>query len=197
MRRFLIVSFLLFWLICMAAGCAYTAHVRGIVSPEHKAKVPDEALICVAIDPDAEEIEDSAEITRKLESILSRQGYRPSTSSEAEYFLFFDFGIKPLITRAGLKPLGGVRSGIKTYEKEGPFDLTLSLRLIEASSYHETGLQDFVWAGGAIISSVPTESSKFADLLLVTAMKYFPADTGEVRKTKIGLYDFRARRLRQ
>ena len=197
MRRSLFVSFPLFWLICMAAGCAYTAHVRGIVSPEPHAGVSDEALICVAVDPDAAEIESSAEITRKLELLLSRQGYQPSSSSEAEYFLFFDFGIKPLITRSGLKPLGGVMSGIKTYEKEGPFDLTISLRLIEASSYHDKGLEDFVWAGGAIISSVPTESSKFADLLMVIAMKHFPTDTGEVRKTKIGLYDFRARRLRE
>jgi len=196
MRRSLFVSFPLFWLICMAAGCAYTAHVRGIVSPEPHAGVSDEALICVAVDPDAAEIESSAEITRKLELLLSRQGYQPSSSSEAEYFLFFDFGIKPLITRSGLKPLGGVMSGIKTYEKEGPFDLTISLRLIEASSYHDKGLEDFVWAGGAIISSVPTESSKFADLLMVIAMKHFPTDTGEVRKTKIGLYDFRARHLR-
>ena len=141
-------------------------------------------------------MEFSREITGKLEMLLSKQGYKPSISAEAEYFLFFDFRCKPLITRVGLKPLGGIRSGIKTYGKKGPFDLTLALRLVEASSYQEKGLEEFVWAGGAILSSVPTESDKFADLLLVAAMKYFPEDTGEVRKTKLGLYDFRARRLR-
>jgi len=197
MKKALVVSILLPSLICALSGCAYTAHVRGVMGPEQLTEVPEGALICVAADPDAGEMELSREITDKLEMLLSRKGYKPAISSEAEYFLFFDFGRKSLITRVGLQPLGGIRSGIRTYGKEGPFDLTLSLRLVEASAYHETGLQEFSWAGGAILSSTPTESCKFADLILVAAMKYFPNDTEEVRKVKIGLYDFRARRLRR
>jgi hypothetical protein len=197
MKKALLSSILLSWLICAVSGCAYTAHVKGVMGPEQQAEIPAGALICVAVDPDADEEALSGEITGKLEMLLAKQGYRSSNSSDAEYFLFFDFRRKSLITRVGLEPQGGIRSGIKTYEKEGPYDLTISLRLVEVSSYHDTGLQKFVWAGGAILSSTPTESSKFADLLLVAAMKYFPTDTAEVRKIKIGLYDFRARHLRR
>jgi hypothetical protein len=197
MKNAVTSSFLLLWLICAFSGCAYTAFVKGIAGSDMQPSIPDGALICVAVDPEAVDAESSEEITDKLEMLLSRKGYNPSTSSDAEYFLFFDFGRKPLITRVGLRPLGGVRSGIQTYGKQGPFDLTLALRLIEASSYHEKGLEDFVWAGAAIIDNTPTESNKFADLLLVAAMKYFPKETAEVQKVKIGLYDFRARRLRQ
>jgi hypothetical protein len=197
MNKALVASILLPSLICALSGCAYTAHVRGVAGPEQLTEVPDGASICVAVDPEVGEVELSREITGKLEMMLSKKGYKPSNSGEAEYFLFFDFRRKTLITRVGLQPIGGIRSGIKTYEKEGPFDLTLALRLVEASSYLEKGLEEFVWAGGALLSSTPTESSKFADMLLVAGMKYFPADTGEVRKMRIGLYDFRARRLRQ
>lgn len=197
MRGSLAFASLLLLFVFMATACAYTAHVRAVIGPEEHVEVPQGARICVAIDPEAGEMADSEEFSAKLESLLSRQGYQPSNSTEAEYFLFFEYGSKPLMTRAGIRPLGGIRSGIKTYEKEGPFDLTLSLRLVEASAYHESGLEKFIWAGGAILSSAPTESSKFADLLLVATMKYFPIDTDEVRKTKIGLYDYRARRLRR
>jgi hypothetical protein len=197
MKKLFPALLLLLGLVNLFTGCAYTAHVRGVAGEDTTGEIPQEALICVAVDPEAPEVEHSKEITRKLEKLLSRQGYRPSTSSDAEYFLFFDLESKPLITRAGLEPLGGIRSGIKTYEKEGPYDLTLSLRLVESSSYHERGTEQFVWVGGAILSSAPTESCMFIDLILVAAMKYFPEDTGEVRKTKIGLYDFRARRLRK
>lgn len=197
MKKLFSASLLLLGLVNLLGGCAYTAHVRGVAGAETQLPVPDGALICVAVDPEVAEMEHAKEITGKLETLLSRKGYRPSTSTDAEYFLFFDFESKPLITRAGLEPIGGLKSGIKTYEKEGPYDLTLSLRLVAASAYHEKGVEDFAWAGAAILNSAPTESCMFIDLILVAAMKYFPHDTEHVRKTKIGVYDFRARRLRR
>jgi hypothetical protein len=197
MKQPLSASLLLLGLSSLLVGCAFTAHVRGVAGEEAPGAIPDGALICVAVDPEAAEIKQSRELTRKLEELLSRKGYSPTNSSDAEYFLFYALGSKPLMTRVGLRPLTGIRTGIKTYEKEGPYDLTLSLRLVEASSYHEKGLDEFVWAGAAIINGTPTQSTKFDDLLLVAAMKYFPLDTEAVRKVKIGLYDFRARRLRR
>jgi hypothetical protein len=197
MNKALVASILLPSLICALVGCAYTAHVQGIMGYAQQSEIPDAALICVAVDPEVGEVELSKEITKKLEILLSRKGFKPANSSEAEYFLFFDFERRPLMSHVGLTPIGGIKSGIRTYSKEGPFELTLSLRLVESSSYLEKGLEEFSWAGGAIMSNTPTESTKFADMLLVAAMKYFPLETAEVRDVKIGLYDFRARRLRR
>jgi hypothetical protein len=196
MNRALAASILLLSLICALAGCAYTAHVKGVRGYAQQSEIPDAALICVAVDPEVGEVELSKEITKKLEVLLLRKGFKPATSSEAEYFLFFDFERRPLMSHVGLQPIGGMKSGMRTYSKEGPFELVLSLRLVESSSYLEKGLEEFSWAGGAIMSNIPTESSKFADMLLVAAMKYFSLETAEVREVKIGLYDFRARRLR-
>ena len=87
-------------------------------------------------------------------------------------------------------------SGLHTTKKAGPFDLTLTLRLVEAEAYHETGLDEFVWAGAAVLPEAPTESTKLVHLLLVAAMEPFPEDTGQAIKVKIDFYDQRAKQLR-
>jgi hypothetical protein len=137
------------------------------------------------------------EISEKIGKLLLRRGYALTHSSNPDYFLFFEFERESLMTRVRFEPLGGIRSGIHTTHQEGPYDLTLSLRLVEAKAYHDTGLEKFVWVGGAVLAEVPTESPKFVDLLLVAAMKHFPRDTGVTLKTKIGLYDSDAKTLRK
>jgi len=151
----------------------------------------------VALAPDAKEWDFNAELTSKLGTLLTRKGYTLGDSDSADYFLFYEFDRKTLMTRVRLEPLGGVQSGIHTAHQEGPFDLTLSLRLVDAEVYHHKGLEEFVWVGGAVLSEVPTESPKFVDMLLVAAMKQFPKDTGATVRSRIGLYDAAARSLRK
>jgi hypothetical protein len=197
MNRTLPAAVVLFSLIFAATGCALTTHVRGLAGPEESMAVPPGSRICVATDPDVQEPQYADTITDGIELLLSNKGYVPASSNEAEYFLFFDFECKPLITRVRLEPIGGGRSGISTERKQGPFDLTLSLKLVEAGAYHETGLEEWVWVGGAILGNAPTESPKFVDLLLVAGMKYFPKETEKVVEVKLHLYDRRARQLRR
>ena len=181
----------------LLAGCAHTAYVRGVAGADAGEPPPQGGSICIALHPEGPESELDGEITEKIGRLLVRKGFALTHSSEADYFLFFEFERKSLMTRVRLEPLGGVRTGIHTTHQEGPFDLTLSLRLVEAGLYHEKGLEEFVWVGGAVLSEVPTESPKFVDLLLVAAMKQFPKDTGATLKTRIGLYDSDAKRLRR
>lgn len=197
MNRMLQASAVLVAFILATTGCALTTHVRGLAGAEERAAVPPGARICVSTDPEVQEPQYADMIAESIEHLLSSKGYVPSASNEAEYFLFFDFERTPLITRVRLEPIGGGRSGISTERREGPFDLTLSLKLVEASAYHETGLQDWSWVGGAILGNAPTESPKFVDLLLVAGMRHFPEETARVVKVKLHLYDRGARRLRR
>jgi hypothetical protein len=197
MKRIFLASAALTALILTAPGCALRAHVRGLVGSDEYATVPPGARICVAIDPEASESKNADQISNSIELLLSNKGYEPSTSTEAEYFLFFDFERKPLINRIRLEPIGGGRSGISMERKQGPFDLTLALKLVEAGAYHETGTEKFTWVGGAILGSTPTESPKFIDLLLLAGMKYFPEDTEKVVEVKLRLYERKARQLRR
>lgn len=197
MKRTLPATAALFALILTTTGCALTAHVRGVAGPEERAAVSPGARICVSAYPDAEDSKITDMIAPSIELLLSNMGYVPSTSNEAEYFLFFDFERKPLITRVRLEPIGGGRSGISTERKEGPFDLTLALKLVEAGAYHETGTREYNWIGGAILGNAPTESPKFVDLLLIAGMKHFPNETEKVMEVKLNLYERGARQLRR
>jgi hypothetical protein len=197
MNRIVPASAMLILLLLTTTGCALTAHVRGMAGPEELSTVPPGAKICVTPYPETADPENADFITEGIELLLLNKGYEAVPSNEAEYFLFFDFERKPLITRVRLEPIGGGRSGISTERKEGPFDVTISLKLVEAAAYHETGTGEFIWIGGAVLGNTPTESPKFIDLLLLAATKHFPKDTGRVVEVKLRLYEHGARQLRR
>ena len=159
--------------------------------------VPENASICVALSPDGKNWEFNDEIAKGIEILLLNDGYRITNSTNAEYFLFFDFDRKPMMTRARFDWFGGVQSGMRTTKREGPYDLSISLRLIETADYHSKGTETFTWTGAAVLAEAPTEGEKLVHLLLVAAMETFPEDNGEAERMKIGFYDDRARMLRQ
>lgn len=197
MSRVAPASVALLCTIGLLTGCAHTAYVRSVAGPEAGDAPSPGASICVALTPGAVEWDMSNEITEKIGRLLARKGYTATSSTDADYFLFYEFDRKTLMTRGRLEPLGGVSTGIHTTRQEGPFDLTLSLRLVKAGTYHDEDADGFVWVGGAVLREVPTESPKFIDLLLVVALKQFPKDTGTTIKTRIGLYDPNAKALRR
>ena len=183
--------------VALSWGCSsHRAYVRGVAGDNVETPVPPDAAICVAVIPDGKEWEINGEITRDIETLLLHKGYKIADSSNAEYFLFFEFDREAMMTRARFELSGGMASGLHSIKKEGPFDLTLTLRLVEAKSYHETGLDEFVWAGAAVLAEAPTESTKLVHLLLVAAVDPFPEDTGKPIKKRIDFYDTQAKQLR-
>jgi hypothetical protein len=179
-------------------GCSsHYAYVRGVTGDFDDRPVPPNAAICVAISPDAKEWEHNDEIAKDLEKLLLHRGYRTTNSTNADYFLFFEFDRKSMMTRARFDWFGGVQSGMHTTKREGPFDLSLSLRLVRSEAYHNAKMEEFTWAGAAVLAEAPTESRKLVDLLLVAAMETFPEDNGEAERMKLGFYDDRARLIRK
>jgi hypothetical protein len=179
------------------SGCAITAHVRGVAGDEAEERPPPTASINVSSDPNGIPWDENPEITRKIERLLSRKGYTVANSTDAEYYLFFEFDRDSLMNRIRFEPFSGFESGIHTTREEGPFDLSLSLRLVRADAYRETGMGTYVWAGGAILREAPTESPKFTDMLLVAAMRAFPYDTGKTLVERLRLSDSEVRKLHE
>jgi hypothetical protein len=178
-------------------GCAYTAHVRGVAGDEPGDRPPPGSSINVSSDPNGTPWDENPEITRKLESLLGRKGFTLTNSTEADYYLFFEFDRESLMNRIRFEPFSGIEGGIHTTRKEGPYDLSLSMRLVRAADYQQTGMETFVWTGGAILCDVPTESPKFTDLLLVAAMRAFPFETGKTLKVRLALHDSTVRSIRE
>jgi hypothetical protein len=184
-------------LILLLVGCTHTAYVRGVAGPAEPARVATDAPICVAVAPDAPEWPENDDIQRKIDMLVVEKGFTTTTSDKAVYYLFFEFNRKSMMTRVRYEWFEGMQSGMHTTRQEGPFDLTLGLKLIEKSAYDADRMEEFVWVGGAVLAEVPTESPKFVDMLLVAALRPFPIDTGKIVKAKIGLYDKNAKRLRK
>lgn len=194
--RLLACAFLL-GTVAVLSGCtAHRAYVRGVAGDNVETPLPPDAAICVAVIPEGLDWKINGEITRDIETLLLSKGYRIADSSNAHYFLFFEFDREAMMERARFELSGGMSSGLHTIKKQGPFDLTLTLRLVEADAYHETGLSEFVWAGAAVLPEAPTESTKLVHLLLVAAMEPFPEETGKTIKRKIDFYDQQAKQLR-
>lgn len=183
-------------LVVLLTGCAHTALIRGVAGNDEQATLPPDALINVSSDPNGKPWDMNPEITHKLERILTTMGFTVTDSSDADFYLFFEFDRESLMNRVRFEPFSGIQSGLHTTRREGPYDLTLSLRLVRAETYHQNDMETFLWAGGAILPEVPTESPQFIDVLLVAGMRAFPRETERTLKTRIGLYDSPVRDVR-
>jgi hypothetical protein len=182
-------------LAAVATGCAYSVWVRGVREPGQVDLTPPLA-IAVARDPQAAPDADRG-LAVKVERLLDQRGYRVVPQSEAAMVLFFDYEIKDMLARKYLMPVSGTSGGLITTASEGPFNHTLSLSLVDGKSYRDDiSKADFLWSGGAVFNAAPVASPRIVDLLLVAAFDHFGKDTGTSLKTRIGLNDRRARRLR-
>jgi hypothetical protein len=185
-------------LVCvfLLGGCAYTVHVRGVQFDEQTEVTPQAAALCVEPSPDLDQ--SAPDLQAKIERLLAEQGFRIVERNAADYFLLYHFGIESVDQRMNLEPTtGGVRAGMQTSFREGPFEHTLSLRIVNAEPFRKEGSEEIIWAGGAVLDGAPTESEKFDDMLLVAMFKHFPLDTGETLTERMSLDSPKAKRLRE
>jgi hypothetical protein len=177
-------------------GCAHKIYVVGANGPDFEQEIATGSTLCVARSPDSEEQTFDDQVKKKVEALAEFKGYSNAASSEAEYFLFYDYKIKALKTIARFQPHSGTKSGISTVKREGPFTHTLSLRLVNGDVYRDGEVEEVVWQGGAVFHDVPTQGSKFHDMLLVAAFELFPEDSSETLKVKLTRGDVRTKQLR-
>jgi hypothetical protein len=179
--------------ILACAGCVHSVYYLG----ERKVEPPSEQGIWVDAAAGTERGPHDADLQRKIRQLLADAGYRTVSEDEAGIFLFYEYTVDSILGRIRLEPHKGSASGLETVRREGPFEHSLSLWLVDAAAYREKeSREEVLWLGGAKLAKAPTESDRFADLLLVAAFKEFPAQTEGTLKARLRLGDARARRLR-
>lgn len=193
-RVFLLLLAILVFMTVLG-GCGYAVHLRS-VQIEDQPAVPDGTRIWVGRSPEIAVADEYDEVLKhKLEVLLRANGYAVAEQEEADHFLFFDHKVESLMSRISLELTSGVRGGMGTYRREGPFDRSIFLRVVSAEAYR-AGTDDTLWASTAAIWAAPNESPKFDDLLLLATFKHFPDDTGEPVIERMNLESAAARRLR-
>jgi len=175
----------------LIGGCSHQVNVRGVLIEDTPVAPP--RSIWIESSPEAPE--QDATLKPKIGSLLEKRGYRVVGKDEAELVLLYDSSIESLTTKMFIEPISGGKGGIATVSREGPYDRSLSLRLIQAAAFRQDATEDIVWAGAALLHGAPTESSKFDDLLLVALFKYFPNDTGKTVVVKLSVNSPAARKL--
>jgi len=179
------------------AGCSYKVHVRGVEVVPGGAEASGRAIW---IGPTPETAGEDASVARmapKLRWLLERRGYHVVSIEDADLALLFSSEIQPMVSRMRLQPPAGGMSGMTTVYREGPYERTLSLRLVRAAPFRKDQTEDTIWTGGAVLHGAPTESAKFEDAVLLAVFKQFPHDTGETIAVNVHLDSPQARKLRE
>lgn len=192
-RRLLVV--LVPCLLFLLPTCAYRVHTIGSRSPQAPEPLDRAAGVCVVKDPEAAAYELDEVLTGRIERLLERKGYTLATSSEATYYLFFDYRIRSLMARMRLDFISGAATGIETVRREGPYVHTLALRVVQADAFRDRQEEEVIWSGGAVMSEVPTHGQRFHDMVLVAAFEQFDRETAETTTLRIRRNDSRVRRL--
>ena len=182
-------------LLLVASSCALRVHSIGAHSPLHPDPLDREAGLCVVKSPEAEGEAWDDELMRNIEFLLTRKGYRIASSSDARYYLFFDYRVRGLMARMRLDFISGSQTGMETGRREGPFVHTVALRVVDADAFRDREEEEVIWSGGAVMSDVPTEGKRFRDMVLVAAVEQFDRMTDETTTQKMRRNDPRVRRL--
>jgi hypothetical protein len=183
--------------VLLCAGCVHNVYYLGEKGGDTPIPPADAAGIWVDTDPDAATTPQDADVKRKIHMLLRGSGYRTVPEDEADLFLFFEYSVDSVLGRIYLEPMTGMTRGVETVRREGPFEHSLSLWLLDAEAYRDGQREEMLWLGGSKLAQAPTESSRFLDMLLIAAFKEFPQETEGTLRAKMRLNDPRARRLRQ
>ena len=181
----------------LACSCAQRVYSVGTKSPERPVPAAG-ATVQVLREPTSEASEFDEAIARKLMRGLRDKGYDVVEARVSNYVLYFDYSSYAMMANAKLELSGGgVRKGMETVRKGGPYVHSLRLTLIESDAGSESVPgRAIVWEGGAVMSGA-TQSQKFHDLLIVAAVDQLGKTTDDAVVARMSLNDNRARRLRK
>ena len=180
----------------LACTCAQRVYSVGTKNPERSAPAAG-AAIQVLREPTSAASKFDEALERKLNLMLRDKGYDVVEAQASNHILYYDYSSYAMMATMKLELLGGVRKGMETVRRGGPYVHSLRLTLIEANTESEsTAGRAIVWEGGAVMSG-PTESQKFHDLLIIAAVEQLGKTTDETVVARMGINDNRAKRLRR
>jgi len=180
----------------LTCTCAQRIYSVGTKNTERSPPAPG-AAIQVLREPTSKASDFDEALERKLTRMLLDAGYVVVEGQASDHFLYYDYCSYAMAANMKLELSSGIRKGMATVRKGGPYVHSLRLALIEANAESESPTERaIVWEGGAVMSGA-TQSQKFHDLLIVAAIDQLGKTTDDAVVTRMGLNDTRARRLRE
>lgn len=193
LSRFILVAAV----IVVLTSCAQRVYTIGVDNPANQEDVCAGATISVKKLPDRAPFEHDAELERKIGRLLEGQGYRVTEPAVADYHLLYEYRVQGKMAEMKLELLTGAAGGMQTVRRGGPYTHVLELRVVEAPLYDDNRYaESLVWEGGAVLDDVPTNSTRFHDVVLVAAFDRLGECNLDGGQVLISLNDSDVRRLR-
>jgi hypothetical protein len=199
----------------LLSGCAaaYSIQMTGYTDPATPAPFAPGDAFFVIDNQEAKNPLLDREIKAKINALLAKQGYVVAPFEQADYYLFFTYGIGPSATARVAMPdyawgfslgygyyhprsYGFFWPGFAAYPgyREPLYDRWLLLNVVEGRHYRESGQFRTVWVGETRSTGTSADIREVINSLLVGAFARFGHDT---RKAVIVDLDRRDPRLLQ
>lgn len=195
------------WLGMCLAGCAATAYdirVNGYTDPSVPKQILFGGSFFVIENQDAKNPLLEKEVKEKTNKLLEKHGYRLAAYEQADYYLFFAYGIgQDRGTTVVMPDYGwgfGVGTGFPCYRNSyffvGPFmsyypysvtyyDRSLLINVVDGKYYREKGEFRTLWVGEARSTGASSDLRTVLNYLLLADFKEFGKNTGKAITVEI------------
>lgn len=212
MKNIVRITLMISFVVCLQACASYRIRVNGFSGTDISLLNPG-ASIFVVENPKAENPIFEREINGKIVKLLKNRGYQISSPENADYYLYYTYGIGSGRTVTSSHQQGGktvtvvdpvtgfgesVRIPGKTVVySDREYDRWLFLKLIGGQQLRNTNESKTVWVGEIESSGKNRDLREVIDYLLIAGFEYFGQDTGKAVKTTMSPNDKRAKELRE
>ena len=155
------------------------------------------------------------EVKAKIDKLLEQYGYPLVSRDEADYYLFFSYGLGAPQSVSVNVPSWGVGIGFGTgycgpgaaygfywpgycpyyTETQALYNRWLRLKVVEGKYYRETGKSHTVWVGEARSTGTSSDLREVLNPLLIAAFKQFGKNTSKAVSTNVNQKDPRFQEL--
>jgi hypothetical protein len=218
MKKFLWI-FLLGLLSIAAFGCAttttYQVQVNGYTDNAALAPFFPSASFSVIENKEAQNPLLEKEVKAKIDKLLEKHGYPLVPYDQAEYYMFFTYGMGAPQTVAVTTPSWGFGLGFGTgywgpgaayglywpgygpyyTETQALYNRWLRLTVVEGRYYRETGKSHTIWVGEARSTGTSSDLREVLNPLLIAAFEQFGKNTSKAVPTQIKQKDPRVENL--
>ncbi len=218
MKKFLWL-FLLSLLSIAAFGCAttttYQVQVNGYTDNAALAPFVPSASFHVIENKEAQNPLLEKEVKAKIDKLLEKHGYPLVPYDQAEYYVFFTYGMGAPQTVAVTTPSWGFGLGFGTgywgpgagygfywpgygpyyTETQALYNRWLRLNVVEGRYYRETGKSNTIWVGEARSTGTSSDLREVLNPLLIAAFEQFGKNTSKAVPTQIKQKDPRVENL--
>jgi hypothetical protein len=197
-----------------AAGRTYQVQVNGYTDATAPSLGPGSSLFVIE-DQKAQNPLLEKEVKAKIEKLLVKHGYDLAPYDEAQFYLFFTYGLGTPQTVAVAAPTWGIGLGWGSgcwgpglgyglsWPGYGPYytetltiyDRWLRLTVVEGKYYRETGKTRTVWVGEVRSTGSSSDLREVMNFLLIAAFEQFGKNTGKALPATLKHKDPRVRDL--